>query len=602
MGVGLVDSNSDLATAIVSVGGKTLDDKFQIVSLEVENRLNRIPVSKIVMLDGDMEKGTFPNSELSDFKHGAKVSLSFGYHTEETKVFEGVITSLQVRVKRYGSRKVASQFIIECSHEMVSMKGSVRSQFFKGKKDSEVMSSLAKDHGVTASVESTDVKHENLVQYNSCDWDFFKNRARANGLVIQVTPDSKVKVAKPQVSKKPAVSLDYGMNVLDFDCELNAVGQLDQVKVSAWDSGSLKAVDGSSKDLKVGGQSSVSAKTMASAVKVKPFEITSSLPIESSELKAWASGIIAYSRMSSIRGKILTLGVAEVRVNDGVQLEGFGGKFNGIAYVSGYRHFLKSGKWFTEIYIGLQFDDFNLGAVFKDGSDWAVSLPRIDGVHKGKVNKLDGDPQSQGRLLVDVPSIEAGGDGLWARLCQDYASSGAGLFFVPEKGDEVVLAFENGDPRFPIIVGSIYGKKNSSPEKLSSSNAKKMFQSPKGLKMLFDDESKEISFETPGGNKLVLSDNSKGITLEDSNQNSMKMGSSGVEFSANQDFKVDAKNNFEAAGMAGVDLKSDIGEVSLKGFNVSAKADLSFEAEGGLEAKVSSSSILTLKGTFVFIN
>ena len=41
-----------------------------------------------------------------------------------------------------------------------------------------------------------------------------------------------------------------------------------------------------------------------------------------------------------------------------------------------------------------------------------------------------------------------------------YASNGAGAASYPEIGDEVVVAFMNGDPRFPVIIGRLYSKKN----------------------------------------------------------------------------------------------------------------------------------------------
>ena len=39
---------------------------------------------------------------------------------------------------------------------------------------------------------------------------------------------------------------------------------------------------------------------------------------------------------------------------------------------------------------------------------------------------------------------------------QFYAGNGYGAFFVPEVGDEVLVAFTHGDMRMPIILGGLY--------------------------------------------------------------------------------------------------------------------------------------------------
>src|SRR5262249_7943489 len=44
----------------------------------------------------------------------------------------------------------------------------------------------------------------------------------------------------------------------------------------------------------------------------------------------------------------------------------------------------------------------------------------------------------------------------WVRVAQIWAGKRWGAFFIPRIGQEVVVAFEEGDPDEPIIVGSVY--------------------------------------------------------------------------------------------------------------------------------------------------
>ena len=76
-----------------------------------------------------------------------------------------------------------------------------------------------------------------------------------------------------------------------------------------------------------------------------------------------------------------------------------------------------------------------------------------------------------GRVAVKFPwDRYAKGDhtsSCWIRVAQNWAGAGWGHIAIPRIGQEVVVAYDNGDPDQPIIIGRTYNANNLPPYKLS---------------------------------------------------------------------------------------------------------------------------------------
>lgn len=91
----------------------------------------------------------------------------------------------------------------------------------------------------------------------------------------------------------------------------------------------------------------------------------------------------------------------------------------------------------------------------------AASQGQVDGVVTAVV-AANRDPKGLGRVKVAFPDAD---QGVWARVATPLAGNGRGVHFLPEVGDEVLVAFEGGDPRSPYVLGALWGS-TSPPERI----------------------------------------------------------------------------------------------------------------------------------------
>ena len=123
---------------------------------------------------------------------------------------------------------------------------------------------------------------------------------------------------------------------------------------------------------------------------------------------------------------------------------------------------------------------------------------RIYGVVVGVVT-ANKDPKGLGRVKVELPWLGDKVETDWARTAVAMAGKGRGLFYLPEVGDEVLVAFEHGDVGYPYVLGGLWNGKDAPPAKnADGKNNIRVIQSRSGMTLVFDD--------TSGSEKLTIAD------------------------------------------------------------------------------------------------
>ena len=170
------------------------------------------------------------------------------------------------------------------------------------------------------------------------------------------------------------------------------------------------------------------------------------------------------------------------------------------------------------------------------------------------------DPDNQGRVKITLPwSPDAQGaryEG-WARLATLFGGNNRGSWFIPDVDDEVLVAFEHGDPRRPYVLGGLWNGRDSAPASMdgAGNNYQKVLRSRNGVKVTLDDQDgqEKLVLETPGGQKVTLKDGPGAVIIEDSNGNSVKLEAAGITVTASTKVTVNASQVAVSAGMVTVD-------------------------------------------------
>lgn len=87
---------------------------------------------------------------------------------------------------------------------------------------------------------------------------------------------------------------------------------------------------------------------------------------------------------------------------------------------------------------------------------------RLYGVVIGIVTNNE-DPANLGRVKVKFPWLSDDNESDWARVAVLMAGESRGTWFPPQIDDEVLVAFQHGDIRFPIVLGALWNGKDIPP-------------------------------------------------------------------------------------------------------------------------------------------
>ena len=229
------------------------------------------------------------------------------------------------------------------------------------------------------------------------------------------------------------------------------------------------------------------------------------------------------------------------------------------------------------------------------------------------------DPQGQGRIKVKFKwECQTNDPTEWLRVVSPNAGSGdtgknRGFHVIPEKGDQVVIAFEEGNVARPVVMGSVYHGKSGDSSGFKNSNTKGL-TSRKGSALSFDDLNHALNLGTNAANFVKIENGPGLITAESAETIVIKTGLSSITMKKDGTIDIIGKviniqgtqvinaNAGEKPGDAVNIGKNATTAVTIDTKNIDSKASNGIVVNSQTTISQTSTGVQTLKGSQVDIN
>lgn len=380
-----------------------------------------------------------------------------------TPVFSGEVTGLAL-VNSPGSRPELVVTVEELAHRLgrdSHVTTYAKSSYL------DILRKLPASAGLTASVSGAmGPAHEYVLQTDT-DLALINDLTARTGLDWIVT-DKTFATWDPATGNPKAgraVPLVLGEDIDDFSVQVTSAAPT-TVEVRGFDVRNFREVVGTEKGRRAAAGAPAlarSSRTMTSSV----LDI-SGYPSSSTEATELAAARLNSQGNTTARGRLqvhpdITPG-GRIALSDA-------GPASGEYYVREVSHTYSSRGFYTELVAGDSPRATLRSVLGATPGPTTASFIR-QGTVVGVVTNIT-DPEKLGRVKVKFPVLGDAIESDWARVTSVGGGPARGLMATPEVNDEVLVTFENGDMRRPLVIGGLHNGKNTpSSRSVTSSDGK----------------------------------------------------------------------------------------------------------------------------------
>ncbi|WP_372728646.1 phage baseplate assembly protein V [Nocardioides sp.] len=530
------------------------------------------------------------------FALGSEVVIGAG--PDSPPLFRGTVTAVSLEQEHY-----ASELVVSVDDAAVKLVHHYATTAHKNMTYSDVISKLAAEAGL--SVQGTDElggpAHDYLLQTGS-GLDYLNSITQRCGVVWWVDDRGWLMLEKGSRRPAPVVKLDLGTTLLSFAVRATSSGP-GKVEVSGWDGLEQERLRHSGVVPKGRDESEFvhQANGRSKSLGTGTALVAAPTPLDVQEAKTLAEALRGEVSKAAVTARGTCQGTGLITPMSVVEVAEVGpasGKYlvTRVEHVytpNGFRTHFTSGPLRPAGMVDL------LGG--------SAAPDALQGVYPAVVTDVS-DPENLGRLKVQFTTLAGEVESGWARIVTLGAGKERGVVFQPEVEDEVLVAFEQGDSRRPLVLGGLFSKANALPAGKFAEEGKRQIASRRiasrnGYFLEFSDG------DSPGEQhvQLALDDGTRlrigmdRIDLEISNK-PILVSNGGAKFELTQsgdvvlegnNVTIKAKQNLTLEGAVNAKLKAGVA-ADIEGAQVSVK--------GQATTAVEATGTLTLKGGMVMIN
>ncbi len=499
--------------------------------------------------------------EDSGVKVGSAVRISAGGLNEPAPVLllSGEVTAIEAEYDEQGGSLIVRGY--DKSHRLARGR---RTQTYQNVKYSDIAGQIADRVALTrGKIDDSGAVLEHVSQANQSDWDFLSDLGREIDFEVAVVDGALDFRRPPEAADAPSegdydssdpLKLVLGNELMTFRPRLSAAGQVSQIQVRGWSVADKKAIVGSAEP----GTKSVSLPddpgSLAGRFGDATFVSVDAGPPDQRAADRLAGRLAEQIGSTFAESTGVARGNPHLKAGGAISVSIVGQTFEGRYTLTHTRHVFDLVHGYQTYFEISGRQDRSLLGLASTGAGRGMSGGGpIPGVVIGLVDDV-ADPQKLGRVRIRFPWLSDDYVGDWARVAMLGAGPSRGAVWIPESGDEVLVAFEQGDIRRPIVVAGLWNGQDQPPAyEVDQGKLKaRSLVSRRGHTIVLRDGDDTSTVE------LNSSDGKLSVVLDETN-GELKLTASGtakVTISAGGDLSIKAQGQLTLEGQQGAELKS----------------------------------------------
>ncbi|MGB3764870.1 MAG: VgrG-related protein [Ornithinimicrobium sp.] len=392
-------------------------------------------------------------------KIGSTVKISVLTSEEQTSalLIEGEVTALEADFDAGGTFTLVRGY--DPAHRLFRGR---RTASYTQVTASDIVTTVAQRAGLaTGTIQATSTVFDHVSQAGTTDWEFLESLAREVGHDLSVREGRLDFGAPSQAGQAPSPSsngartplvLHRGTDLLRLRAVLTSSQQVKEVEVRGWDVTSKQALTASQSATTARVELPESSPGAMAAAFGNPTYVSTDVPYGTqAEVSAAAASLAEEVAGSFAELEGVARGNPAIRADAAISVDDMGAPFDGKYTVTSSRHRFEPATGYTTLFTVSGSADRSLLGLTRTGP----TRRGLPGVVVAIVTDVS-DPQNQGRVRLSLPWLSDDFVSDWSRTLQLGAGKDRGMMMLPEVGDEVLVAFEQGDFRRPYVLGGLH--------------------------------------------------------------------------------------------------------------------------------------------------